>query len=104
MIPAVIQRIAQAVADEKKEIEIWGDGTAWREFMYAGDLANCIWQAVEHFDALPEMMNVSLGFDYSVNDYYATIAKALNFNRKFKHDLSKPIGMKRKLTDVLRME
>lgn len=104
MIPAVIQRLSQAVADGKGEIEIWGDGTARREFMYAGDLADCIWQAVERFDDLPEMMNVGLGFDYSVNDYYAAIAKAVSFSGKFNHDLSKPAGMKRKLTDVTRME
>ena len=82
MIPAVIQRLSQAVADGKGEIEIWGDGTARREFMYAGDLADCIWQAVERFNDLPEMMNVGLGFDYSVNDYYAAIAKAVGFNGK----------------------
>lgn len=103
MIPAVIQRIVQAVAEGKTEIEIWGDGTARREFMYAGDLADCIWQAVERFDKLPDLMNVGHGFDYSVKDYYDVIAKVAGFNGKFTHDLSKPTGMKRKLTDISRM-
>lgn len=103
MIPAVIQRIVQAVADGKTEIEIWGDGSARREFMYAGDLADCIWQAVERFDELPDLMNVGLGVDYSVKDYYDVIAKVAGFNGKFTHDLTKPAGMKRKLTDVTRM-
>jgi len=104
MIPAVIQRIIQAVDSGQEEIEIWGDGTARREFMYTGDLADCIWQAVERFNELPELMNVGLGFDYSVNDYYEVIAKVVGFKGKFTHDLNKPIGMKRKLTDVTRME
>ena len=43
MIPAVIHKIYRAVADGKDTIEIWGDGSARREFMYAGDLAECIW-------------------------------------------------------------
>ena len=104
MIPAVIQRIIQAVDSGQAEIEIWGDGTARREFMYTGDLADCIWQAVERFDELPELMNVGLGVDYSVNDYYEVIAKVVGFKGKFTHDLSKPTGMKRKLVDVTRME
>ena len=103
MIPAVIQRIIKAIDDDKTELEIWGDGTARREFMYAGDLADCIWQAVERFDELPDLMNVGLGEDYSVDDYYQTIAKVVGYKGTFTHDLTKPAGMKRKLTDVTRM-
>ncbi|MBR0103466.1 MAG: aminotransferase class I/II-fold pyridoxal phosphate-dependent enzyme [Selenomonadaceae bacterium] len=103
LIPAVIQRLIQAVDSGQEEIEIWGDGSARREFMYTGDLADCIWQAVERFDELPDLMNVGLGVDYSVDDYYSTIAKVVGFKGKFTHDLSKPAGMKRKLTDVSRM-
>lgn len=103
LIPAVIQRLIQAVDSGQEEIEIWGDGSARREFMYTGDLADCIWQAVERFDELPDLMNVGLGVDYSVDDYYSTIAKVVGFKGKFTHDLSKPAGMNRKLTDVSRM-
>ena len=103
MIPAVIHKIYRAVVDRQDTIEIWGDGLARREFMYAGDLADCSWEAVERFDELPELMNVGLGVDYSVNDYYETIAKVIGFKGKFTHDLTKPAGMKRKLTDVSRM-
>ena len=103
LIPAVIQRIIQAVDSGQEEIVIWGDGSARREFMYTGDLADCIWQAVERFDELPDLMNVGLGVDYSVDDYYSTIAKVVGFKGTFTHDLSKPAGMKRKLTDVSRM-
>lgn len=103
LIPAVIQRLIQAVDSGQEEIVIWGDGSARREFMYTGDLADCIWQAVERFDELPDLMNVGLGVDYSVDDYYDVIAKVVGFKGKFTHDLSKPAGMKRKLTDVSRM-
>ena len=104
MIPAVIHKIYRAVADGQDTIEIWGDGSARREFMYAGDLAECIWQAVKRFDELPDLMNVGLGIDYSVNEYYQTIAKVVGYKGEFTHDLTKPAGMKRKLTDVTRME
>lgn len=104
MIPAVIHKLYRAVEGGQGEIEIWGDGSARREFMYAGDLADCIWQAVERFDELPPLMNVGTGADYSVDEYYQTIAQVVGFKGTFTHDLTKPAGMKRKLTDITRMK
>ena len=42
MLPAVIKKLHEAKESKKKEIDIWGDGEARREFMYAGDLADFI--------------------------------------------------------------
>ena len=104
LLPAAIHKIYQAVADGRNEVEIWGNGSARREFMYAGDLADCIWYGVEHFDRLPDMMNVGLGYDYTVNEYYEAIADVIGFKGRFVHDLSKPEGMKQKLTEVSRQK
>ncbi|MBR3456609.1 MAG: hypothetical protein IKH16_00380, partial [Selenomonadaceae bacterium] len=76
---------------------------ARREFMYAGDFANCVWYAVRNFEELPEMMNVGLGHDYTVNEYYEAIGDVVGFKGAFSHDLSRPEGMKRKLVDVTKM-
>ena len=103
LIPAIIQKIVKAINEGQTEIEIWGDGTSRREFMYAGDLAEFIWQAVARFDELPEIINVGTGRDFSVNEYYSIIAKVAGFNGNFNHDLNKPTGMNRKLTEVSRM-
>lgn len=47
-------------------------------------------------------MNVGLGYDYTVNEYYDTIKKILGYEGTFEHDLSKPVGMRQKLLDVTR--
>ncbi|QBA65397.1 GDP-L-fucose synthase family protein [Muriicola soli] len=99
MLPAVIRKIDQAVQQQNNEVEIWGDGESRREFMYSEDLADFIFYAMPRFEKLPQNLNVGLGFDYSINEYYATIAKILGYKGGFKHDLSKPVGMKRKLID-----
>jgi GDP-L-fucose synthase len=83
-------------------VEIWGDGTARREFMYAGDLADAIWRAANDIATLPGAMNVGLGHDHSINDYYATVAEVIGWQGDFTHDLSKPTGMKQKLCDTTR--
>lgn len=100
MIPAVIRKIYEATDENRSVVDIWGDGEARREFMYAGDLADFVLFACDNFDKLAQNTNVGLGFDYSINDYYQAIADVIGFDGSFEHDLTKPVGMKRKLVDV----
>lgn len=99
MVPAVIKKIYEAKQNNAEEIDIWGDGLARREFMYTGDLADFVFYALDNFEKMPQNINVGLGFDYTINEYYEAIAEAVGFTGKFVHDLSKPIGMKQKLID-----
>jgi GDP-L-fucose synthase len=97
LVPAIIHKLHKAVKSGASSVEIWGDGTARRELMYAGDMADCMVEAVRRYDTVPETMNVGIGRDYSVNEYYAAAADAVGFHGKFVHDLSKPVGMEQKL-------
>ena len=97
MIPAVMRKIHDANLSGANEINIWGDGSARREFMFAEDLSDFIFYAITKFDKMPQNINVGLGYDYSINDYYSEIAKVLDYKGLFSHDLTKPIGMKQKL-------
>jgi nucleoside-diphosphate-sugar epimerase len=99
MIPAVVKKIHDAKSEGLSTIDVWGDGTARREFMYAGDLADFIIYAIQNFSKMPQNINVGLGRDYTINEYYQIIAKVIGYEGKFIHDLTKPIGMKQKLID-----
>jgi GDP-L-fucose synthase len=103
LIPAVIRKVHEAVETASQEVVIWGDGTARREFMDARDLASAILFCMEIMETLPTMLNVGLGHDYSVLDYYVTVAEVIGFTGQFKFDTTKPAGMKQKLTDVSRL-
>jgi len=102
MVPAIIHKLHQAKLSETTSVDIWGDGLARREFMYAGDLADCMWRAIEQFESLPVLMNVGLGHDLTVNEYYGVAAAVVGYTGSFEHDLSKPVGMKQKLVSVQR--
>lgn len=102
LIPAIIHKIHQAKQSGQPAVEIWGDGNAQREFMYAGDLAEAIIRAIKNFDTLPLSMNVGLGHDYTINEYYQAAADVLGYQGSFVHDLSKPVGMARKLVSIER--
>ncbi|MGE7752394.1 GDP-L-fucose synthase family protein [Lysinibacillus fusiformis] len=104
MIPAVIKKIHNAKMQKLNEVEIWGDGTVRREFMYVEDLARLIEKCILEYDNLPQLMNIGLGYDYSINDYYQIIAEIIGYDGEFKYVLDKPVGMKRKLLNVNRMK
>ena len=100
LIPAIIHKVHMAKVNGLKAVDIWGDGTARREFMYAGDVADAVVYALGHFDSMPAVMNLGLGADHTVNEYYESTARVLGWQGNFEHDLSKPVGMKRKMVDV----
>lgn len=102
LLPAIIHKIHNAKTEGHAEVEIWGAGTARREFMYAGDLADAVLRAANDIDRIPEVMNIGLGYDYTINDYYSAVAEVIGWKGEFIHDLSKPVGMMQKLTDSTR--
>jgi GDP-L-fucose synthase len=70
--------------------------------MYGGDLADALIHAINHFESLPDYMNIGLGDDHSINDYYRTAATVMGYEGSFEHNLTKPVGMARKLVSIQR--
>jgi len=100
LVAAAILKIDMAQREGRREVEIWGDGAARREFLFAADLADFIWRHLGRLGDLPETMNVGFGVDLTVTQYYHAAARALGYDGAFIHDINKPTGMRRKLLDV----
>ena len=47
---------------------------------------------------MPQNINVGLGHDFTIKEYYQTIAKVISYDGEFVHDLTKPVGMKTKIS------
>lgn len=99
MIPAVIRKIHDAKNNNLSSVDIWGDGLARREFMYTADFADFVYYAIDHFEKMPQCINVGLGHDYTINEYYEKIAEVIGYQGEFTHDLLRPTGMQQKLID-----
>ena len=104
LLPAVIKKIHSAKINDLESVLIWGDGTARREFMYARDLADFLFFAIKNIDKLPQNINVGLGYDYSIKEYYEAVATVIGYKGEFLYDLTKPVGMKQKLVDITLLE
>jgi GDP-L-fucose synthase len=100
LIPAIINKIYQVNKKKGSKVEIWGDGNARREFMYAGDLADAIFYAISNFDDVPALLNIGVGKDYKINEYYSIAAEIMNYQCGFVHNLEKPVGMHQKLVSI----
>jgi GDP-L-fucose synthase len=100
LIAAAILKTDSAMAQGRSAVEIWGDGTARREFLFAADLADFIWRHVDRLEVLPATMNVGVGEDLAVDDYYRAVASALGFEGGFTHNRARPTGVARKLLDI----
>ena len=100
IIAAAIQKIYRAKMENLPEVEIWGDGAAKREFIYAGDLAEIILYAAENLEKFPPLINIGSGVEYTVNECYETAAEILDYRGRFVHDLTKPSGTSRRIMDV----
>lgn len=99
LLAAAILKVDGAMKAGSDKVEIWGDGMARREFMYVDDLADFIVRFGGDAAQLPHYINVGYGSDYTVNEYYDAVAKALGYKGGFTHKLDAPVGMMRKLTD-----
>lgn len=85
--------------DVKAYVELWGDGSASREFLYAGDCARAIVMALNK-DVGPEPINLGTGEEIHIKDLANIINKIGNYNCDIKWDTSKPNGQPRRCLDV----
>lgn len=103
VIPALIRKCLEAKAAGRDSIEVWGDGSPTREFLYVEDAAEGICLATENYNG-SDPVNLGSGMEISIKDLIQLIAKLTNFEGKIIWDTSKPNGQPRRRLDVSRAE
>lgn len=101
VIPALIKKCVDAVEREEPAIEVWGTGSATREFLYVDDAAEGIVLAAEKYDGR-EPVNLGSGIEISIRDLVSLIAKETGFSGEIVWDSTKPDGQPRRGLDVSR--
>jgi GDP-L-fucose synthase len=101
VIPALIRKFITAKEQGAKEVELWGDGSPTREFLYVEDAAEGILLAGEKYDG-SEPVNLGSGMEISIKDLAELIAELTGFQGEFNWNTSKPNGQPRRALDVSR--
>jgi len=99
LLASVIRKVAEAKMSKSTLIDVWGSGNARREFTYVEDLANWLSSRLDQLASFPPVLNVGVGVDYSVNEFYEAAKRVMGVEAQLDHDLSKPEGMRAKLMD-----
>jgi GDP-L-fucose synthase len=100
VIPSLIKR---AIEEESDYLEIWGDGSAIRDFIYADDVAQGMMHVVEN--KISEPINIGSGSGVKIRDLVEIIVKKIpNKKLSIKWDISKPTGDKIRILDTMKAE
>lgn len=99
VIPALIKKCVDAVDSNQKEIVVWGNGSASREFLYVEDAAEAIILAAEKYNK-SDPVNIGSSYEITIKDLVEIIAKQTGFKGKITWDTSKPNGQPRRKLDV----
>jgi GDP-L-fucose synthase len=103
VIPALIRKFTEAKERGDKQVELWGDGSPTREFLYVEDAAEGILLAAEKYDG-SEPVNLGSGREISIKDLAELIGRLTGYEGKVVWDTEKPNGQPRRLLDVTRAE
>jgi GDP-L-fucose synthase len=103
VIPALIRKCVEAQASGQETIEVWGDGSPTREFLYVEDAAEAIVMAAETYNG-SDPVNLGSGNEISIKDLANLIKKTTGYEGQLVWDASKPNGQPRRGLDTSRAE
>jgi GDP-L-fucose synthase len=101
VIPALIKKCIDAREATAPYIEVWGTGTASREFLYVDDAAEGIALAAERYDDA-DPVNLGVGREITIRELVDLIVDLTGFKGEVRWDHSKPDGQPRRALDTSR--
>ena len=101
VIPALIKKCVDAREAGLDHIEVWGTGSASREFLYVSDAAEGIVLAAERYDG-SEPVNLGVGHEITIRELVEMIARLTRYEGEIRWDPSKPDGQPRRALDTSR--
>ena len=101
VIPALILKISNAKKNNLDQIEVWGDGSPTRDFLFVDDAAKGIVQAAKKYDEIPPL-NLGSSEEISIKKLVSLISNILDYNGKIFWDKLKPNGQPRRCVSYIR--
>lgn len=101
VIPALIRKFVEAKLRGDRAVEVWGTGSASREFLYVDDAAEGIVLAAERYDK-PDPVNLGSGREITIRELVDRIRALVMFEGEVRWDTTKPDGQPRRMLDISR--
>jgi GDP-L-fucose synthase len=102
VLPAMIRKFHDAKLAGHKPVELWGTGSAFREFLHVDDLADACLFLMQSYDSA-DFVNIGTGHDISIRDLAGLVQRLVGHQGTIAWDATKPDGTPRKRLDVSRL-
>jgi GDP-L-fucose synthase len=102
VVPALIRKFHEAKVRGDAQVEVWGSGTAKREFLHVDDLADACVFLMDNYDE-QQHINIGTGVEVSIRELAETVRDIVHPDAEIVWDTSRPDGAPRKLLDVSRL-
>ena len=83
-------------------VEVWGDGSAIRDYIYIDDLSEVFFQLIDN-NVSNETVNIGSGRGYSVNDVLAFLKIISKVDFKIKYENARPMDVSNMVLDTEKM-
>lgn len=98
VIPALIKKAVDAKESDAAFLEVWGTGSASREFLYVDDAAEGIALAAEFYND-DQPVNLGADRELPIRELVEIIVELVGFEGEVRWDTSKPDGQPRRGVD-----
>jgi len=99
VVPALVRKFVEAKEANSSQIEVWGDGSASREFLYVDDTVEAIIRMAESCNESGPF-NLGTGTETTIKELIETISDAVGYKGEIVWDKSKPNGQPRRYYDM----
>ena len=102
VLPAMIRKFHEAKVSGKNEVELWGDGSPLREFLYVDDMADACIYLLENYSG-EEHVNIGTGKEITIKALAEMVRDIVGFKGEIRWNTDMPNGTPRKLCDVTKL-
>lgn len=95
---ALVGKFVRAAQDGAESVEVWGDGSQEREFLFVHDAADGIVEAALRSES--DVLNLGPGEAYSIREITHWIKDAAGFRGRIEHNIDRFVGVKKRVLDV----
>lgn len=103
VLPAMMRKFITAKRNDLNSVELWGSGSARREFLHVDDLAAACLNILNKKNEYG-MINIGTGEDISIKNLAELVKKVTGFEGKLIWNTDKPDGTPRKLMEISKIK
>ncbi len=99
VIPALIHKVHEAQKKGDQTIQVWGDGSPTREFLYVNDAARGIVMATQNYNS-SQPINLGTNYEISIKNLTQLICELMGFTGELIWQIDQPNGQPRRCLDT----